>query len=53
VIPRTIGAGEDGSLVVDEINENNSYAFGYDAKEDQYGGLVSKGIIYPTMGEAK
>jgi chaperonin GroEL len=41
-------AGEDGSLVVGKINDNNSYAFGYDAQEDQYGDLVSKGIIDPT-----
>jgi chaperonin GroEL len=41
-------AGEDGSLVVGKINDNNSYAFGYDAQQDQYGDLVSKGIIDPT-----
>jgi chaperonin GroEL len=41
-------AGEDGSLVVGKINDNSSYAFGYDAQQDQYGDLVSKGIIDPT-----
>jgi chaperonin GroEL len=43
-----VNAGEDGSLVVGKISENDSYAFGYDAQEGEYGDLVSKGIIDPT-----
>jgi chaperonin GroEL len=43
-----INAGEDGSLVVGKINEKDTYAYGYDAQEGQYGDLVSKGIIDPT-----
>src|SRR5215469_14988362 len=43
-----INAGEDGSVIVSKISENDSYAFGYDAQEGQYGDLVSKGIIDPT-----
>jgi chaperonin GroEL len=43
-----INAGEDGSLVVGKIGEKDTYAYGYDAQEGQYGDLVSKGIIDPT-----
>jgi chaperonin GroEL len=43
-----INAGEDGSIVVGKISENDTYAFGYDAQEGKYGDLVSKGIIDPT-----
>jgi chaperonin GroEL len=43
-----INAGEDGSIVVGKINDNETYAYGYDAQEGQYGDLVSKGIIDPT-----
>jgi chaperonin GroEL len=41
-------AGEDGSVVVGKISEKDTYAYGYDAQEGQYGDLVSKGIIDPT-----
>jgi chaperonin GroEL len=43
-----INAGEDGSIVVGKISDNDTYAFGYDAQEGEYGDLVSKGIIDPT-----
>src|SRR5262245_2894258 len=43
-----INAGEDGSIVVGKILENDQYAFGYDAQTGEYGNLVSKGIIDPT-----
>ena len=43
-----VNAGEDGSIVVGKISDNDAYAFGYDAQEGQYGDLVSKGIIDPT-----
>jgi chaperonin GroEL len=43
-----VNAGEDGSIVVGKISDNDTYAFGYDAQEGQYGDLVSKGIIDPT-----
>jgi chaperonin GroEL len=43
-----INAGEDGSVIVGKISENDTYAFGYDAQEGEYGDLVSKGIIDPT-----
>ena len=43
-----INAGEDGSIVVGKISENDAYTYGYDAQEGEYGDLVSKGIIDPT-----
>ena len=43
-----VNAGEDGSIVVGKISDNDAYAYGYDAQEGQYGDLVSKGIIDPT-----
>ena len=43
-----VNAGEDGSIVVGKISENESYVYGFDAQEGEYGDLVSKGIIDPT-----
>jgi chaperonin GroEL len=43
-----VNAGEDGSIVIGKISDNDTYAFGYDAREGEYGDLVSKGIIDPT-----
>jgi chaperonin GroEL len=43
-----VNAGEDGSIVVGKISDNDAYAYGYDAQEGQYVDLVSKGIIDPT-----
>lgn len=43
-----INAGEDGSIVVGKILEKDQYAFGFDAQNEEYGNLVSKGIIDPT-----
>jgi hypothetical protein len=43
-----VNAGEDGSIVVGKIIDNDTYAYGYDAQEGQYVDLVSKGIIDPT-----
>ncbi len=34
--------------MVGKISENDSYGYGYDAQEGEYGDLVSKGIIDPT-----
>ena len=47
-IRRDVNAGEDGSIVVGKISDNDTYTYGYDAQEGQYGDLVSKGIIDPT-----
>ncbi|MBV9532770.1 MAG: chaperonin GroEL, partial [Bradyrhizobium sp.] len=43
-----VNAGQDGSIVAGKITDNDTYAYGYDAQEDKYGDLVSKGIIDPT-----
>ena len=43
-----INAGEDGSVIVGKIQDNDTYAFGFDAQSGEYGNMVSKGIIDPT-----
>jgi chaperonin GroEL len=43
-----INAGEDGSVVVGKILDEDTYAYGYDAQTGEFGNLVSKGIIDPT-----
>jgi chaperonin GroEL len=43
-----VNAGEDGSIVVGKMSDNDTYAYGYDAQEGECGDLVSKGIIDPT-----
>jgi chaperonin GroEL len=35
-------------VVVGKILEKDQYAYGYDAQNDEYGNLVTKGIIDPT-----
>jgi chaperonin GroEL len=41
-------AGEEGSIVVRKILENDDYAWGFDAQTAEYGKLFAKGIIDPT-----
>jgi chaperonin GroEL len=41
-------AGDDGSVVLGKILEKDTYAYGYDAQNGEYGNLVLKGIIDPT-----
>src|SRR6202022_3082454 len=43
-----INAGEDGSVILGNVRENASYAYGFDSQTGAYGGLVKKGIIDPT-----
>jgi chaperonin GroEL len=43
-----INAGEDGSVIVGKILENDTYAYGFDAQTGEFGNLVTKGIIDPT-----
>ena len=43
-----INSGEDGSVVVGKILENDTYGYGFDAQTGEFGNLVSKGIIDPT-----
>ena len=41
-------AGGDGSIVVGKILDNDSYAFGFDARTGEFGDLLRKGVIDPT-----
>ncbi|MBO0763055.1 MAG: chaperonin GroEL [Hyphomicrobiaceae bacterium] len=41
-------AGEDGSVVIGKILDDETYAFGYNAQTGEYGDLVSEGVIDPT-----
>jgi len=41
-------AGAEGSVVVGKILENNAATFGYNAASDEYGDLVSLGVIDPV-----
>jgi chaperonin GroEL len=43
-----VNSGEDGSIVVGKILENDTYAYGFDAQTGEFGNLVTKGIIDPT-----
>ena len=43
-----INAGEDGSVVVGKILENQTYGYGFDAQTGEYVDMVKKGIIDPT-----
>ena len=43
-----INAGEDGSVVIGKILEQEHHAYGYDAQSGEYGNLMSKGIIDPA-----
>jgi chaperonin GroEL len=43
-----INSGEDGSVVVGKIVENDTYGYGFDAQSGEFGNLVTKGIIDPT-----
>jgi chaperonin GroEL len=43
-----LNAGADGSVVVGKILEKDQYSYGYDAQADEYGNMLSKGVIDPT-----
>jgi chaperonin GroEL len=43
-----LNAGEDGSIVVGKILDDERYTFGYNAQTGEYGDLVSDGVIDPT-----
>src|SRR5215472_6087582 len=47
-----INAGEDGSVIVGKIQDNDTYAFGYDAQTGKFENLVSHGIIDRANGAA-
>lgn len=41
-------AGEDSSIIIGKILENDSFNFGYDARRGEYTDLIKSGIIDPT-----
>ena len=41
-------AGEDGTVVANEVLKNEKQDFGYDARQDRYCDMVKEGIIDPT-----
>jgi len=41
-------AGKDGAVVVGKIIEAKDFNEGYDAEKDEYGNMISKGILDPT-----
>ena len=41
-------SGEDGSVIVGKILENNKYSYGYNAQTLAYGDLITEGVIDPT-----
>ncbi|MDA9413971.1 molecular chaperone GroEL [Bradyrhizobium sp. CCBAU 11430] len=43
-----INAGEDGSIVVGKVLDNEQYSFGFDAQTGEYSNLLAKGIIDPA-----
>ena len=43
-----INAGEDGSVIVGKLLENDKYTYGFDAQGGEYVDMVRKGIIDPT-----
>jgi chaperonin GroEL len=41
-------AGDDGSIVVGRILDEEQYTYGYNAQTGEYGDLVAQGVIDPT-----
>ena len=41
-------SGHEAAVVLEEVRNNNSANYGYDAKNNDYGDMVAKGIIDPT-----
>lgn len=41
-------AGQDGSIVLEKVKENDEDNFGYNAKNEQYEDLLKAGVIDPT-----
>ncbi len=41
-------SGEDGSVIVGKILENNKYQYGYNAQTHAYGDLISEGVVDPA-----
>ena len=41
-------SGEDGSVIVGKILDNNSYSYGYNAQSHTYGDLIAQGVVDPA-----
>ena len=41
-------AGEDGSVIVGKILDNNGYSYGYNAQSHTYGDLIAQGVVDPA-----
>ena len=41
-------SGHEAAVVLEEVRNNSAANFGYDAKTNDYGDMVAKGIIDPT-----
>jgi len=41
-------AGQEGAVVVDKVRSNKSANFGYNAESDEYGDMLSMGVVDPT-----
>lgn len=41
-------AGKSGDMIVEKVLESNEYNYGYDARNNDYGDMVEKGIIDAT-----
>ena len=41
-------AGEEGSVIVENIKRNKKLGYGFDAADNTYGDMLHKGIIVPT-----
>lgn len=44
-------AGQDGSIVLKTIQENDDINFGYNALSDRYGDMIQMGVLVPTKVE--
>ena len=43
-----INAGQDGSVVLEAVRRNGNWRYGYDALRNEYGDMITKGIIDPA-----
>ena len=43
-----LNAGQEGSVVVEKVRAERSAGFGYNAATEEYGDLVSMGVIDPA-----
>jgi chaperonin GroEL len=44
-----INAGQDGSVIVQEVKTSRKKNYGYDAFDDEFGDMIDKGIVDPAM----